>query len=144
VHATNQKSDFLIFYPHRRSINIAAGQSTESEGYGVIMAQIIPNQPPIPLAPVYYCPHATTGTLSPQCLQLYNKCKSPTHKLFQSLTFISPNHQNEISLRTLQHNYLDFIKLPIMHFSSRMTNTPTVATIYTSGLNNQQSYKNQT
>ena len=68
VHATNNKSNFLIFYQHRRSVNIAAGQSAKSEGYGIIMAQLIPSQLPLPLAPVYYCPHTTTGTLSPQCL----------------------------------------------------------------------------
>ncbi len=28
------------------------------------MVQLIENQPPLPLAPVYYCPYATTGIAS--------------------------------------------------------------------------------
>ena len=75
VHATTKKSDFLIYYPHKKSINIAAGHMAQSEGFGVVMVLIVPNQPPLPLALVYYCPNATTGTLSPQCLLLYNKCR---------------------------------------------------------------------
>ena len=90
VHATNTKNDFLIFYPNKKTINIAAGQQTQSTRFGVVMVTLIPNHPPIPLAPVYYCPTATTGTLSPRCLELYNKCKTPTHKLFRYLSFLCP------------------------------------------------------
>ena len=65
VHATTDKTDFLIFYPHKRYINIVAGQIAQSEGFGFVMVQLISNKPPLPLAPVYYCPQASTGTLSP-------------------------------------------------------------------------------
>ena len=102
-----------------------------------MMVQIIPNQPPLPIVPVYYCPDAATGTLSPQCLHLYNKCTNPTHKLFQYLSFINPNDNEEIKIRTKQHNNLDFVSLPIMHFSANMTKQPTIANLYTNGLNNQ-------
>ena len=101
------------------------------------MVQLIPNQPPLPLEPVYYLPHATTGTLLLQCLDLYNKCKAPTHKLFQALSIMSLNHQTQISLPTTQHNNLDFAPLSIMHFLCHMITIPTVTTIYTGGLNNQ-------
>ena len=80
VHATTNKSDFLILYHQQKTINIAAGQVTQSKGFGVVMVQLIPNHPPLLLAPVYYCPTVSTGTLSPQCLHLYYKCKAPTHK----------------------------------------------------------------
>ena len=73
VHATTKPHDFFIFHEDKRSINIAAGQTAYTEGYGVILLQLIPDHPPLPLAPVYYCPTAKTGTLSPQCLKLYNK-----------------------------------------------------------------------
>ena len=99
VHATTDKRDFLVFYPQRKSINIAAGQTTESEGFGVVMVQLKPDKPPLPFAPVYYCPHATTGTLSPQCLHLYNKCKHPTHRLFEHLSMKYPHHDDESDVR---------------------------------------------
>ena len=37
----------------------------------------------------------------------------------------------------MPHNNIDFILFPIMHFSHNMFRTPTVATLYTQGLNNQ-------
>ena len=141
VHATNNKSDFLIFHPQKRSINIAAGQIAQSEGYGVVMVQLIPNQQPIPLAPVYYCPQASTGTLSPQCLKLYNNCQHPTHKLLDSLSFVCPITRKEIHLQTTQHNNLDFLLLRTMRFSSTMKSNPTIATLYTNGLNNQLTHQ---
>ncbi len=141
VHATNNKSDFLIFHPQKRSINIAAGQIAQSEGYGVVMVQLIPNQQPIPLAPVYYCRQASTGTLSPQCLKLYNNCQHPTHKLLDSLSFVCPITRKEIHLQTTQHNNLDFLLLRTMRFSSTMKSNPTIATLYTNGLNNQLTHQ---
>ena len=65
VHSTTRKPDFLVYYTHKKSINIAAGQIAQSEGFGIVMVSLLPNQPPLLLAPVYYCPNATTGTLSP-------------------------------------------------------------------------------
>ncbi len=141
VHATTDKADFLIFYRHKRSINIAAGQIAQSEGYGVVMVQLIPNRPPLPLAPVYYCPRASTGTLSPQCLKLYNNCTKPTHHLFESLSFICPHEKKEIRLQTTKHNNLDFLHLSTMHFSTSMRTNPTIATLYTNGLNNQLAHQ---
>lgn len=141
VHATTDKADFLIFYRHKRSINIAAGQIAQSEGYGVVMVQLIPNRPPLPLAPVYYCPRASTGTLSPQCLKLYNNCTKPTHHLFESLSFICPHENKEIRLQTTKHNNLDFLHLSTMHFSTSMRTNPTIATLYTNGLNNQLAHQ---
>ena len=114
VHATTDKRDFLIYYHHRRSINIAAGQSTQSEGYGVVMVQLSPTHAPIPLAPVYYCPKATTGILSPQCLQLYNRCQAPTHKLFKYLSIICPHQNKEIYLPTTPYTII----LTLYHFRS--------------------------
>ena len=137
VHATTNKKDFLVFYQQQKSINIAAGQVAQSEGYGVVMVQIIPNQPPIPLAPVYFCPNASTGTLSPQCLQLYNNCKSPTHRLFEHVSFTGPYEDKITYIPTTQHNNLDFLTLTIMHFSNNMIKNPTIARLYTEGLNSQ-------
>ena len=91
VHATNNKNDFLIFYPIKKTINIAAGQKTQSAGFGIVMVKLIPNHPPIPLAPVYYCPTATTGTLSPQCLELYN---------------INVKHQHNINYSDIYHFFV--------------------------------------
>ena len=65
VHATTDKRDFLIYYLHKKTINIAAGQKAQSEGFVVVMVQLSHTHSPIPLAPVYYCPTASTGTLSP-------------------------------------------------------------------------------
>ena len=90
VHATTDKKDFLMFYPPRKIIRIAAGQTAHSEGYDVMMVQLFHAQPPLPLALVYYCLTATTGTLSPQCSRLYNKCRKPTHCLFEYLSIICP------------------------------------------------------
>ncbi len=137
VHATTNKKDFLVFYHHKKTINIAAGQEAQSEGFGIVLIQLIPNQPPIPFAPVYYCRTAIMGTLSPQCLQLYNKCDDITHNLFQHLSFICLSQHTEVQLPTTKHNNLDFIFLPIMHFSNNILHAPTVATMYTGGLNNQ-------
>ena len=99
------------------------------------------NQPLIPLVPVYYCLHATTGTISPQYLQLYNGFQSPTHLLFQYLSMLNPNDQQEIRPKTTRHNNLDFVKLPIIHFSNNMRTIPTIAHIYTNGLNNQLTHQ---
>ena len=137
VHATTKRNDFFIFHEDKRSINIAAGQTAYTEGYGVILLQLIPDHPPLPLAPVYYCPAAKTGTLSPQCFKLYNKCHDTTHKLFEYLSFTCPIQCKEVKLPTTRYNNLDFISIPITHFSSTMIKTPTVANMYTKGINNQ-------
>ncbi len=52
-----------------------------------------------------------------------------------------PNEQKEIRLQTTQFNNLDFISLPIIHFSQAMVNRPTVATLYTNRLNNQLAHQ---
>ena len=104
------------------------------------MVRLFPNQPLILLVHVYYCPNTITGTLSTQCLHLYNDCRSPTHKLFQYLSVTCPNINKETQLTTTPHDNLDFLIIPIIpiiHFSQSMIATPTVATLYINGLNNQ-------
>ncbi len=141
VHATTNKNDFLLFYEHKKFINIAAGQKTESEGYGVLLVDLIPNHPPTVIAPVYYCPQATTGTLSPQCLHLYNHFRSPTHKLFDHLSLTCPDNNKEIKLSTSQHNNLDFISLPVVHIANDLHHVPTITTIDNSGVNTQLAHQ---
>ena len=136
-----EKQISLYTIPTKKSINIAAGQIAQSEGFGVVMVSLLPNQPPLPLAPVYYCPNATTGTVSPQCLHMYNKCRNPAHTLFQHLSFMHPIQNINVKLPTVPHNNIDFIALPIMHFSNNMKTTPTVSTIYTGGINNQLTHQ---
>ena len=74
-------------------------------------------------------------------LRLYNNCKSPTHKLLEYLSFLDPNDNTEIRLQTTQHNNLDFVSLTIVHFSNAIRNKPTIAQLYTNGLNNQLTHQ---
>ena len=93
-----------------------------------MMLQFIKDQPPKPLAPVYYCPHAKTGTLSPRYLQLYNKCSAPTHWLVEYLSIGYPIDP-EIQINTVSHNNPDSIDFPIIHFSKKITRRPTIVTL---------------
>ena len=72
VHATNDKNDFIIYYPHQSTLDLAAGNKTTTFGFGVILVRVSPSLPPIPLAPVFYCPEAPHATLSPPALRLFN------------------------------------------------------------------------
>ena len=72
---------------------------------------------------------------------MYNKCNNPAHILFQYLSFQCPIQHIGVKLPIIPYNNLDFIVLPIMHFSNTMKTTPTVATIYTGGINNQLAHQ---
>ena len=134
VHATNRKEDFMIYYPHKCTLDLAAGTKTSTECFGLILICLSPDLPPTPLAPVFYCPQASYATLSPPALRLLNKCHSV---LLDSLVFLTITSQtgHTVMFKTTIQNNLDFVKIPIQRFSKMISNTPTLATMMTSGLN---------
>ena len=117
-------------------MDLAAGNKAHTEGFGVILVQFSPNSPPTPLAPVFYCPQAPHATLSPPALRLFNKFPSVILDTLNSLS-VTFRHKLSITLSTSVHNNLDFLKLPIMHFSHRLRTTPKLASLMTSGINEQ-------
>ena len=136
VHATNNKDDFMIYYPYRSTLDLAAGNRTSTIGFGVMLVRVAPNLPPIPLAPVFYCPDAPHTTLSPPALRLFNKC-SPV--LIDSLTSLSIifHADKQVTLKTTVQNNVDFIKLPVLKYLKPLSQNPLLASIMISGLNEQ-------
>ena len=79
MHTTNRKEDFMIFYPHKCTLDLAAGTKTDIEEFGHILVRFPPNEPLTQFALVFYCPNAQHATLSPPALQLLNNVPHVCH-----------------------------------------------------------------
>ena len=140
VHATNLRSDFLVFHPTQQTINLAAGSKALCEGFGAILIKLNTKDPPIILAPVFYCPTAKVSTLSPGAIKVYNGYDDiylRTHKALEyKKTPTSPQH----SLPTTVYNNMDYLALSVIHIQhdpNAPTNQPMISNMEHQHNNNQ-------
>ena len=143
VHATNICSDFLFFHPIRSTINLAVGSKAVCEGFGAMLIQLAATDPPILLAPVYYCPTAKVSTLSPGAIKIYNGYEDVNLRLLKALEYKKTPHSETHSLATTVYNNMDYMALPIIHIKNNTTDSnilspkPSINTITHQHSNNQ-------
>ena len=140
VHATNNKSDFILFHPTKSTINLAAGSEAVCEGFGAMLIQLTPLEPPILLAPVYYCPTAKVSTLSPGAIKVYNEYEDMDLRLLKALEFRKTPTSPQYSQSTTVYNNMDYLALPVIQIQQDKNPnlpTPTINTITCQHTNNQ-------
>ena len=137
VHATNNRQDFIVFHEIKTDIHLAVGSVAQCEGIGAIITKLTPDTNPVLLAPVYYCPTAKLSTLSPSALKHYNSYDSVTIQVHESLHFRRSEQDAPHKLSVTSRNHLDYVALPILHLSTIAISTPTLASLFQSGLNEQ-------
>ena len=140
VHASNDKSDFIIFHPTKNTINLAAGTKAISEGIGAILLQLSLNEKPIIIAPVYYCPTAKVSTLSPGAIKTYNGYYDVNLRIFKALEYRHTTNSTIQSITTTVYNNMDYLALPILQIEQNTndtTNKPAISSISNQYHNNQ-------
>lgn len=128
---------YIIFHNVQTDIHLAAGSAAQCEGIGAILTQLTHTTNPIIIAPVYYCPTAKIGTLSPLALKHYNSYDSVTIQVHDSLHFFCSKRDDMHKISITSHNHLDYTALPILHLSTLALTTPALASLFQFGLNEQ-------
>ena len=139
VHATNLRSDFLIFHPTHRTINLAAGSKTICKGIGAILLQLHPEDKPVILAPVYFCPTAPVSTLSPGAIITYNGYDTMNLIIFKALKYTKTPDSDPKTIITTVYNNMDYVALPVLHIKTDTLQNiqPTISSITQQYSNNQ-------
>ena len=138
VHATNTRSDFIVFHPTKSTINLAVGSKAVCEGFGATLVQLTKTDPPIILAPVYFCPTAKVSTLSPGAIKVYNGYKDMNLRLLKALEYKKQPNSPLQTIPTTVYNNMDYIVLPVVHIKQNTHPTPpTISTIALQHDNNQ-------
>ncbi len=140
VHATNIKSDFIVFHSTKNTINLAAGTKAVSEGIGAILIRLNKTYSPIVLAPVYYCPTAKVSTLSPGAILTYNGYHDVNLRILKALEYQETPTSKRHSLPTTVYNNMDYLALPVIHIKHKQQHLdpkPNISTIAHNHTNNQ-------
>ena len=137
VHATNNKKDLFVYFPIKSNVQLAVGSTAQCDGIGAILTQLTPSSTPILLAPVYYCPAAKISTLSPSALKHYNNFHSITIKVHETINFQRSEHDDHSPIHLSVHNNLDYLRLPVLHLSTTAIQSPILAGMFKSGINDQ-------
>ena len=144
VHTTNDISDFVIFHPTKSTINLATGTKAISEGIGAILIRLSPNDKPMIIAPVYFCPTAKVSTLLPGAIKTYNGYYDVNLRIFKALEYKHTPNSNLRSITTTVYNNMDYLALPVLqikHKNVRLTYAPSINSINHQHSNNQYVHK---
>ena len=131
VHATNTRTDFLVFHPIQSVINLAVGSKAICKGFGAMLIQLASTDPPILFAPVYYCPTAKVSTLSPGAIKIYNGYKDMNLRLLKELEYRKTLDSESHTLPTTVYNNMDYLALPIIHLKHAKNDIQHILTINT-------------
>ena len=140
VHASNTKTDFIIFHSTKRIINLAAGSKTVCEGIGAMLVQLQEHETPIILAPVYYCPTAQVSTFSPGAMITYNGYTEMNLRIFKALEYQATPDSTIQSISTTVYNNMDYLAIQVIHMKQPIQTvkyTPTIKSITQQHSNNQ-------
>ena len=106
-----------------------------------MLIQLADTDPPILLAPIYYCHAAKVSTLSPGAIKIYNGYEYVNLRLLKALEYKKNPHSETHTLPTIVYNNMDYMALPIIHIKNNKTNStlspkPSINTIAHQNSNN--------
>ena len=141
VYATNNMNDYVYFTATKEVLTLAGNNKAQSYGFGVILIQLHPQIPLIPIAPVYYCPTATAGILSLPAIVHYNGFLSVTLQTSHSILFRHKIYKQPFRIHTEQNNILDYLTVSIYRkiFSPHST-VPMIQQLLHPSINDQLMY----
>jgi hypothetical protein len=126
--------NLLAFYiPTHTNVEAVNGVSFSSIGWGGILIQLNPNEPPTLCCPVYVCPQNPRNTFSLGALKVYSNFKRAIADTHIGVDLVSFNNEkHHLPVRT--YNGLDFIDLRIMSFRPQvqvpLLNNTVVSPVY--------------
>ena len=117
-HISNNRSDFITFYPHCTTLSLPHHLPIKCEGIGTIVTQIPTSTQPLILTPVYYSPSSTVSILSTSALQHTNPHFRIQVDPTNAITF-SMNVDTPYSIPIIQYDSLPYISLPVYYLCTQ-------------------------